>query len=900
MEMFVCSGMRWSQGSDGGKISLRWGAACFSFWLALAAVTGLRAQTLLPAGFSETEVVAPGGLIRPVAMEFAPDGRLFVCEQGGRVRIVKDGVLLAQPFAVVAAELRGERGLLGIAFDPGFPANGWVYLFHTAPTPQPHSRISRVTAAGDVAVAGSELAIFDLPPLGASANHNGGAIHVDAAGQLFVAVGDNGVSANAQSLGSLNGKLLRLNLDGSIPESNPFYATTTGQSQAIWALGLRNPFTFTFGRSSGRMFINDVGEGRWEEINTGVAGANYGWPQRYGPGESAGFVAPTYAYAHPTTGSMAITGGAFYEPAVASFPAEFSGRYFFLDGGQQWIRVLDPATGAVTEFAPRLGAATGEMPLGLTVGDDGALYYANNRTGSLLRIRFNGLAAPQLGTQPRDQVVTEGSPAEFAVTAYGAGPLEYVWEWDVNGDGIFGGILDGNAAVLRLPGVTLAQNNLKLRCRVRNEFGQVISAVATLRVTSNRPPVAVINSPAAGLTYRAGQTIMFGGSGTDSDDGSLPARALTWWVDFHHYDHVHPFVAPVNGVSSGSFVVPQTGEVSADVWYRIHLRAVDGGGLTGEAVRDVLPQKSVVTLATQPAGLQLTLDGAPLVAPYAFVSVVGMLRSVGAAAQTNGGVAYDLARWSDGGAATHTLITPATNTTFMAFFAPRVSARDASAVAFQTVPAHLAPGQTNFVTVAFTNTGTTVWTEGAFYRLAAVNPVDNTTWGLNRVRLPGPVNPGQIATFRFPVRAPATVGTYNFQWQVMREGTALIGVPSPNLRIAVASVQRNARFVSQTVPPTMTKGGSYRVKVQFANTGWQTWREADRVRLGVQMPADNLNWGLRRAFLNAEVPTGGVATFDLTVRAPAKAGRYAFSWQMLQETVAMIGTRSPVVYVTVQ
>ena len=902
MTLFMGSGMRWWQGNGGGKISLRWGAVAVLTWLALAAVTGLRAQTLLPAGFSETEVVAPGGLIRPVAMEFAPDGRLFVCEQGGRVRIVKDGILLAQPFATVAADLRNERGLLGITFDPGFAQNGWVYLFYTVPTPQPHNRISRVTAAGDVAVPGSEQVIFELPALGGAAIHNGGAIHVDAEGKLFVAVGDNSVSTNAQWLGSLNGKVLRLNLDGTIPESNPFYATTTGQSQAIWALGLRNPFTFTFQRTSGRMFINDVGEGRWEEINTGVAGANYGWPLVQGPEDTNRFVAPTHAYPRPSTpgASLAITGGAFYEPAVANFPAEFSGRYFFLDGGQQWIRVLDPATGGVTEFATRLGAGAGEMPLGLTVGDDGALYYANNRTGSLLRIRFNGQAAPQLGTQPRDQLVTEGRTAEFAVTAYGAGPLVYVWEWDVNGDGIFGGMLDGNAAVVRLPAVTPAQNNLRLRCRVRNDYGEVISAVATLRVTSNRPPVVVINNPAGGLTYRAGQAITFGGGATDSTDGILPARALTWWVDFHHHDHLHPFIAPLSGVSGGSFVVPQTGEVSADVWYRIHLRAVDGGGQGAEVTRDVLPQKSVVTLATQPTGLRLTLDGSPVSAPYAFTGVGGMLRSVGAAGQTSGGVGYDFAGWSDGGAATHTVTTPAANTTYTARFVPRLAARDAAAFALQTVPAVMAPGQSYFVTVAFTNTGTTVWTEGALYRLGAVNPVDNTTWGVNRALLPGPVNPGQVATFRFPVRTPAAAGTYNFQWQVLREGAAMVGTPSPNRRIAVAAVQRDARFVSQTVPARMVRGATYRVKVQFANVGWQTWRAVDSVRLGVQMPMDNRNWGVWRAVLTTDVPTGGVATFEFDVRAPATAGNYAFSWQMLQEGIAMIGTRSPVVNVTVQ
>lgn len=210
--------------------------------------------------------------------------------------------------------------------------------------PQPHNRISRVTAAGDVAVAGSEQVIFELPPLGAMAIHNGGAIHVDAEGKLFVAVGDNSVSTNAQSLGSLNGKILRLNLDGTIPETNPFYATTTGPSQAIWALGLRNPFTFTFQRSSGRMFINDVGEGRWEEINAGVAGANYGWPLVQGPENPGRFVAPTYAYPHPanTVASMAITGARFTSRQWRIFRPISRGVIFSSTAGSSgfgcWIR----------------------------------------------------------------------------------------------------------------------------------------------------------------------------------------------------------------------------------------------------------------------------------------------------------------------------------------------------------------------------------------------------------------------------------------------------------------------------------------------------------------------------------------------------------------------------------
>ena len=146
-----------------------------------------------------------------------------------------------------------------------------------------HNRISRFTANGDVAVAGSEVVILDLDNLSGATNHNGGALHFGPDGKLYAAVGENANGANAQSLTNLFGKMLRLNPDGTIPTDNPFFSTATGKNRAIWALGLRNPFTFAFNPAGSRMFINDVGQNTWEEINDGIAGANYGWPTTEGP-----------------------------------------------------------------------------------------------------------------------------------------------------------------------------------------------------------------------------------------------------------------------------------------------------------------------------------------------------------------------------------------------------------------------------------------------------------------------------------------------------------------------------------------------------------------------------------------------------------------------------------------
>src|SRR5881398_3050993 len=230
----------------------------------------------LPTGFTEAQV---GGNLSgsPTAMAFAPDGRLFVCQQGGQLRVIKNGVLLSTPFVSLTVDSSGERGLLGIAFDPNFTTNHYLYVYYTVATSPIHNRVSRFTAAGDTATPGSEAVILELNNLSSATNHNGGAIHFGPDGKLYISVGENANGANSQTLTNLLGKLLRINPDGTIPSDNPFFNTATGVNRAIWALGLRNPYTFAFQPGTGRMLINDVGQNTWEEINDGIAGSNYGW-----------------------------------------------------------------------------------------------------------------------------------------------------------------------------------------------------------------------------------------------------------------------------------------------------------------------------------------------------------------------------------------------------------------------------------------------------------------------------------------------------------------------------------------------------------------------------------------------------------------------------------------------
>ena len=377
-----------------------WHCVSLVAWLFLGAGSfSLKAATL-PAGFTESQ----WGSAMPsaaTAMAFAPDGRLFVCLQSGQVRVInKDGVLLANPFVTLSVDSNGERGLLGVAFDPNFASNHYVYLYYTVPGSPAHNRISRFTANGNVAAANSEFVLVDLDNLSNATNHNGGAIHFGPDGKLYAGVGDNANGTNAQSLSNRLGKILRINSNGTIPPDNPrsfpgIVGSTSGANRAIWAVGLRNPFTFAFQPGTARLFINDVGQSTWEEINNGVAGSNYGWPAAEGPASppNPNFRDPIFYYGHgsSSTTGCAIVGGAFYNPSVLQFPSSFLDKYFFADLCSGWIRVLDPINNTARGFASDISS-----PVDLHVGPDGALYYLTR--GGVFRIQTTG--PPVVTTNP--------------------------------------------------------------------------------------------------------------------------------------------------------------------------------------------------------------------------------------------------------------------------------------------------------------------------------------------------------------------------------------------------------------------------------------------------------------------------------------------------------------------
>jgi glucose/arabinose dehydrogenase len=384
----------------------------------------------LPAGFIES--AAATGLSNATAMEIAPNGDLWVLEQGGAVKRFRPGSTTADvvgDLSNLGLSSVGERGVLGIAFDPQYATNKHVYLYYTSPSPVTHNRISQFTvndsdatdyyfagANSQEADAGSSGAptaqiIFDLDPLSGLTNHNGGAIHFGPDGKLYVAVGDNANGANSQSLATDLGKMLRINSDGTIPADNPFFGVTTGNNQAIWALGLRNPYTFAFQPWTGRVFINDVGQNTWEEIDEGLAGANYGWPATEGnqgtpPSAPGTYRGPLYTYQHggmPLQG-FAITGGAFYNPEVQQFPAAYTGKYFFADYVNDWIDLLDVGTGTATQFATSVPG-----PVDLRVTSDGSLYYLARNAHSVYRVAVSPVWAGYAGNAQHTAVSTVAS-----------------------------------------------------------------------------------------------------------------------------------------------------------------------------------------------------------------------------------------------------------------------------------------------------------------------------------------------------------------------------------------------------------------------------------------------------------------------------------------------------------
>ncbi len=439
-----------------------------------------------------SRVLVAGNINGPTAFVFAPDGRIFVTEQTGKLIVIKNGSLLPTPFVQLTVDSNGERGLLGVALDPNFITNGFIYLYYTVPTATIHNRISRFTANGDIVVPGSELLVLNLDNLSTATNHNGGAISFGPDGKLYVAIGENANGANAQNLDTYHGKMLRINSDGSVPAGNPF-SSGTEQKKRVWSYGLRNPFTFSFQPGTGKLFVNDVGQSTKEEINDAtLGGLNYGWPTAEGTSTNPTFTNPVFTYDHGAGDGKgcAITGGTFFNPGATTYPSAYQGTYFYLDLCNKWINYIDISGGTAVRspFATNIGGNT----VAMSTGPDGNVYYLCRDDKALYKILYDNTGAPQIQAQPASASVNQGQSVSFSVTATGTPLVTYQWQKD--------GVLIGGATS---PTYTINQaqtsDNGIYKVVVSNSVGSLTSDGATLNVTV--PVITGFEDQTAGLAF---------------------------------------------------------------------------------------------------------------------------------------------------------------------------------------------------------------------------------------------------------------------------------------------------------------------------------------------------------------------------------------------------------------
>lgn len=674
----------------------------------------------VPAGF--TDVLLADNVGGPTALAFTPDNRLLVTTQSGQLRVYSlAGALLNTALTLPSSQLCSnfERGLLGIAVDPNFAANNYLYLYYTfrngastcSGSQTPVNRVSRfVLAANNTVSPASETVLLDrIPSL--NGNHNAGDLNFGQDGYLYITAGDSGTGGSlARVKTNLAGKVLRINADGTVPASNPFYddlnawrcgnpagGSGTGSCQEIFAYGLRNPFRFAFDPNAAgtRFFINDVGQGTWEEIDEGQAGADYGWNVREGPCPNGNNCNPAShlpsAYADPLhwygrSVGASITGGAFVPDGIG-WPPAYAGAYLFADyvagrifrlnrtsttGVDQWTR---------SDFATNLGGSSAVHLRFGPFGGTQALYYTTYASGGEVRRISLSNSAPT--------AILTADPT------FGLSPLTVDFDGAQSSDPNPGDTLtyewtfgDGLTATTTSPATshvyTVIQPTVYTATLVvRDQLGFASAPDAVLIHAGNLPPAPVITQPADGATFAVGQTISLSGSAADAQ-----AVTLAWEVWLHHIDELNPgneHTHPLHGAggATGQFTAPPAEDLRSTAlsFLEVRLTATDALGLAATVTRTVEPRRVGLTFSTQPAGLAIDLrpasaslndppthlmDGATITSWEAWA-----LTASPVPAQISGATRYLFSAWQDGDPSfNRTIVTPAGDATYTALFAP--------------------------------------------------------------------------------------------------------------------------------------------------------------------------------------------------------------------------------------
>lgn len=583
------------------------------------------ALAALPAGF-ETETLT-GGLNLPTQMTFAADGRIFIAEKDGTVVVWKNGALLPTPvIKLTDVNSYGDRGLLGIAIDPQFATNNYMYLLYTREnTPGTNfagkktGRIVRVTLVGDIADESTKVTLVgsvggtlatpscadyattsDCIPSD-SASHSVGGLRFGPDGKLYATFGEGAnfdyadpYAMRAQDLDSLGGKMIRINTDGTAPADNPFYnGSSTANRSKVWVYGLRNDFRFNFRASTGSLFSGDVGWSSWEEVNKIVAGGNYGWPCYEGVDKRAefncnvvGMKTPLYSYAHDVNGAGSVTAGAF----GSAYPLAYQNSLFIGDYAQNWIKrvILDGSENFVSVQDFMSAADGSDGPVDITAGPDGNVYFLSIYTGELKRILYttgNRQPIAVMSATP-----TSGS-LPLSVTFNGAAssdpdnnPLTYLWN--------FG---DGATSTSTNPvHVYTTQGNYTAALTVFDGQGGQNTKSVTI-FAGNRAPTATIIAPSTGGLYKVGDNIALSGTAVDPEDGTLSGASLVWTIILHHNTHIH-ILQTLTGTNP-SFPAPDHNDT--DVYTEVRLTVTDSGGLSTSKSVNIYLDNFVPTLGNQ-------------------------------------------------------------------------------------------------------------------------------------------------------------------------------------------------------------------------------------------------------------------------------------------------------------
>jgi glucose/arabinose dehydrogenase len=686
------------------------------------------AATTLPPGFEDQLVASPND--DPIALAPTPDRRMLVAlkNQGKILVIDKDGQMLQTPALDIKSKLcsKTDSGLLGVAVDPNFFTNHYVYIYYTYnkhgvcpledPTNplNPVNRVSRFVMSGNTLDPSTETVLIDN--ISSVVRHNAGDLNFGKDGYLYATVGDGGQDYAGDSGGGgrndasrdthiLLGKVLRVTRNGQIPPSNPFTGASSepcginggdGRTdpgkhcQETFAWGLRNPYRFAFDpdASDTRFFIGDVGENFWEEIDEGKAGADYGWnlcegthdnPARSGSVNCSAdpYTPPVFEYGHVETGCEAAISGAFVPDGF--WPASYNDRFLFGDFVCNKILQLTPKAGGgftMSEFAT---GVPGPGPIEMTFGPYGsgqAFYYstlANN--GEIHRIVYVGEDANLTPTASVETTGPNYGPTPLTVNFDGSAsqdpdgdtPLTYLWNF---GDGT--APEETSTPTTSHTYTTTPTDSYTAELRVRDARGAV-SAPDTVKIfPGNGQPEPTINSPAATKLFRVGEQITLQGSATDPQDGQLSGTALSWEVrQWHDGNHYHPFASGTGSNLTITTPGPEDGlrTTGPGNYLEIVFTATDSKGLSKTITQELQPNRVNVTLDTNPGGLSLEANSEAFAAPRTILSWEGYKLNVNAPSPQNlSGTTYVFDSWSDGQGQNHDIVTGTTPSTYTATF----------------------------------------------------------------------------------------------------------------------------------------------------------------------------------------------------------------------------------------